>query len=214
MKVILMLYFLGGLATGRFLHRQAVRLTGSASLCRGRWTALASGLAFAAAGRQVPPGPELLPVFVFAACLVFAVAEDLDHLLILDEGLVVLALSGLLRAAWQGTFWPHALAGALTGGGLLALIRWISRGGLGRGDVKFAGALGFWLGPERRLLCLGAAFLAGGAAAFVLLCCGRAGRQRVLPFGPFLGGGAWAAFFHGAPLLSCFYSLLLGGGGR
>jgi leader peptidase (prepilin peptidase) / N-methyltransferase len=83
-----------------------------------------------------------------------------------------------------------SIIGLLAGGGLLYLIAWASRGGMGGGDIKLAGAIGAFLGWENVLWSLGVAFLIGGIVALILLILGLKGRKDPVPFGPFIALGA------------------------
>lgn len=69
----------------------------------------------------------------------------------------------------------------------------LSRGGIGKGDVAFAGFLGLYVGREsitNVFTALVAAFVAGGVVATVLLISRRATRSTRFAFGPFLFFGA------------------------
>ncbi len=83
-----------------------------------------------------------------------------------------------------------AILGLLVGGGLLYLIAWVSRGGMGGGDIKIAAAIGTFLGWENILWSLGVAFLFGGIIAVILLVSGIKKRKDPIPFGPFIALGA------------------------
>jgi len=119
--------------------------------------------------------------------------------------LLVAAGAGFYRLCFVSD-WTSALLGLCVGGVTLALLRWLSRGGLGGGDVKLGAALGLWLGAEASLLMLALAFVLGGVAALVLLLAGT--RKRTLPFGPFLGVAAWLVYLFGAPWLLWYEALL------
>jgi leader peptidase (prepilin peptidase)/N-methyltransferase len=69
-------------------------------------------------------------------------------------------------------------------------------GGIGMGDVKLGAMLGLALGPfgaQLAVVCLLIAFVAGGAAAAILLTSGRMSAAGRMPFGPFLLLGFWAS---------------------
>lgn len=83
-----------------------------------------------------------------------------------------------------------SIIGLLVGGGLLYLIAWISRGGMGGGDIKLTAAIGAFLGWENVLWSLGVAFLIGGIVALILLVSGLKKRKDPVPFGPFIALGA------------------------
>ena len=67
------------------------------------------------------------------------------------------------------------------------------RGGLGYGDVKYAGVIGYFLGPGRVLSGLLCAVLLGLASWCVGHFLFRWGKEQRFPFGPWLGCGAIAA---------------------
>ncbi len=83
--------------------------------------------------------------------------------------------------------------GGLTMWVVLQVCEVLSRGGIGKGDVAFAGFLGLFVGWESYtnvLTALVAAFVSGGVVAAVLLISRRATRSTRFPFGPFLFFGA------------------------
>ena len=102
-----------------------------------------------------------------------------------------------------------SILGVLTGGGLLYLIAWVSRGGMGGGDIKLAAAIGAFLGWENVLWSLGVAFLIGGLVALILLISGLKKRKDPVPFGPFIALGAVIVLLF-LPLLYnlLFYNLM------
>jgi leader peptidase (prepilin peptidase)/N-methyltransferase len=72
----------------------------------------------------------------------------------------------------------------------------LSRGGIGKGDVSFAGLLGVYVGWQSLtavLTALVAAFVAGGVVALGLLVTRRTTRSSRFAFGPFLFFGALVA---------------------
>ena len=97
--------------------------------------------------------------------------------------------------------WDALLRGALAGAALfvgyfvLALVS-PGGGGLGFGDVKFAGVLGLllgWLGWGPVIVSVFAAFIIGGVIALILLLTRRTGLKSSIAFGPSMILGAWVA---------------------
>lgn len=156
----------------------------------------------------------------FAAICLASTAIDFEHKILPDEltirvGPVVGVLGALFVPSLHGTaFFGHALApplkpalaslavgvgGAVVGGGIIALIRWLGtlivrREAMGLGDVKFMAMCGLLLGPSGSLLAIMVAMVGGsllGSLIWLLT------RNREIPFGPFLAMGALAVLFYG-----------------
>jgi leader peptidase (prepilin peptidase)/N-methyltransferase len=93
---------------------------------------------------------------------------------------------------------------AIAGGAAFAVFYLVAvalRGGLGMGDVKLAGMLGFLLGAQV-IPALALGIVAGGIWSAALLITRRAGLRSSLAYGPFLClGGAVAILFSGPPPL-------------
>jgi leader peptidase (prepilin peptidase) / N-methyltransferase len=85
---------------------------------------------------------------------------------------------------------PERLLAGLAAGGFLLAAALIRPDGMGLGDVKLAGVLGFYLGTRVAEAML-VAFAAGSIVGLVLLARhGLAARSRTIPFAPFLAIGA------------------------
>ena len=79
--------------------------------------------------------------------------------------------------------------GALTMWALLFLVRVLSRGDMGGGDVSLGASLGLYLGWSSSTavyVALLASFVVGGGVALTLIALGKAGRHTHFPFGPCL----------------------------
>jgi len=130
---------------------------------------------------------------VVQVLLVAVAAVDLETRRIPNElvaGLAVLAL--VARAISERS---HLVESAVAGVAVFSvalLLATIAKGGLGMGDVKLAGALGFVLGT-----------LAGAAAGLAVIARrGRAGRGTTIAYGPYLAlGGALGILLFGPPPL-------------
>lgn len=66
------------------------------------------------------------------------------------------------------------------------LIIWISKGGMGGGDLKLSVYLGIFLGFPGSIYGIYYGFLVGGIFALILLVLGKKGLKAKIPFGPFL----------------------------
>ncbi|MFM7126973.1 MAG: prepilin peptidase [Actinomycetota bacterium] len=95
---------------------------------------------------------------------------------------------------------PWRLRSALVGAGLALFVmmglHFLSRGGLGDGDVRFGPLLGMfsgWLGVPVVVDALLVGFASGAVWGSTLLIIRRAGRKTAIPFGPFLAWGVIVA---------------------
>ena len=198
-------YFLAGVAAGWLLPCFCGPVP---AFCR-TVSSLLTGFLFMFAGLHVHPGFRLVLVWVFMCSLLLEACIDLRYMIIPDEILLVLAAAGVLRVWFDNTGWQEAGLGSLTGIVLLGSVYLLSRGGLGLGDVKLAGALGPWLGVSGTVVHLARAFLFGGIAAIVLCIGGKGSMKSRIPFGPFLGLGAFLSFFYSARILAWYWSRFL-----
>ena len=108
---------------------------------------------------------------------------------------------------------PALLPAAVGGVGLFLVYLALAsawRGGMGFGDVKLAGVIGFylgWLGWD--VLAVGAlgAFLLGGVFGVILLVSRSAGGKTAVPFGPWMLGGAWVGILGGHEIAAWYLGL-------
>ena len=150
---------------------------------------------------------SLVLLFVFG--LLSEAYVDFRQGIILDEILFLLMIAGVAYAGVSGSAWQQPLYGAIAGGGLLGLVCVLSKGGMGLGDVKYAGVLGIWTGFPGILVNLYLAFFIGGAAALLLCALHKADLKSRIPFGPCLSAGALLSFFYSSCILAWYRSLFL-----
>ncbi len=154
--------------------------------------------------------PAMGAALVFSTFMVAITFIDLDHQIILDGMLILLAILGLGLQWWTGAVgMVSMLIGAGVGGGLLLALAILSGGGMGGGDVKFAAALGFWLGWPGTLLGLFLGFVLGGLISGFLLVFRLRGRKDFIPFGPFIAIGAWITLLYGKKILDWYFGFLI-----
>ena len=160
------------------------------------WIEVASGAAFAAA-HLISGGewPATLTGIVFLSFLLILTVVDLERMLLPDRLTLPGIAAGIALAAAGAGYVPlaGALSGAAVGYAVAWLIRFLSRGGMGGGDVKMFAMIGAFLGPVAALWAFFCACLAGTVVGGGLMLARRHERGRPLPFGPFLALGAVAA---------------------
>ncbi len=83
-----------------------------------------------------------------------------------------------------------ALGAGMGAFGLFFLAGWVSPGGLGGGDIKLAGLIGFLTGFPGIFVALIVAVTSGGLAAGALIA---SGKRDPIPYAPFLCLGALVA---------------------
>jgi leader peptidase (prepilin peptidase) / N-methyltransferase len=177
----------------------------------------------------------LLPDLVFTAALVALVFIDAEHMLLPDAitlpgAVFALAARALVPNLYGVEFlrdgvlagWPdaglslaNALLGALAGGGSLWLVGWLwerVRGveAMGFGDVKMMFMVGAYLGWPLTLVTLFLGVVAGALTGVgLMLRRGERDMRMMLPFGIFLGAGAFASLLAGRPIVEWYVSHFL-----
>ena len=152
------------------------------------------------------PGPVAIASIVLGALMVAGADVDARTYLLPNTITWGATICGIV-AAWflnELNPWPallDAILRAMSGAGLLALLRWSygrirHREGLGLGDVKLAAAVGAWLPLEFMPLCFGLAT----SAAVVTILWGHLRGSRIegtmkIPLGAFLCPALWFAFY-------------------
>ena len=138
---------------------------------------------------------------VFITVLVVGMGIDLEHRLLPDRLTLPLLGFGLAVSLAPGGLSPlHSLIGMLAGGGLMYGIAVVGdavykRETMGGGDIKLAAAIGAFVGWRILLVALFASFVLGAIGGVVYI--GLGGREKTVPFGPFLAAGAVLALIAG-----------------
>ncbi len=149
----------------------------------------------------------LLPALLLVSTLVAIFYIDLDHYIIPNVIVLPVAAIGLAaNVAIAPERWLEFLAAGLLSATFFFIVALVKPGGMGMGDVKLAGMLGFFLG-KAVLVWLFLGFLIGAVVGVALMAAGVKGRKSRIPFGPFLAAGAVVALFYGAMLLDLWTGL-------
>ncbi len=147
-----------------------------------------------------------------ALALIDIDTHRLPNVIVLPAYVVVVVLLGGASAV-TGDWGAFVRAGiGLVGLGTVYLVLALAvPGGMGMGDVKLAGVLGFvlaYLGWGPLAVGAFAAFLLGGTFSLVLMSTGRAGRRSGIPFGPWMLAGAWLGIFLGPVIWAAYLGAL------
>lgn len=110
----------------------------------------------------------------------------------------------LLRLAFPlHSLWNHLL-GAVLGLGMTLVVALLMRG-MGMGDVKLFGLIGWVLGIPQMLVAFVLACIMGGLAGTVFLW---AKKERRIPFAPWLTAGTLIAFGYGSEIAEWYVSFI------
>jgi len=145
-------------------------------------------------------------LFYFALVSAFIVITfiDYDFQIIPDSITLPGALIGLLAGSlllydpflrWSLMGFKPSIIGAATGFGLFYLIAFLSRGGMGGGDIKMMAMVGAFMGWKSVLLTTFVGSLFGSMWGIFLMIFKGSGRKSKIPFGPFLAAGAVITLF-------------------
>src|SRR5699024_8701041 len=100
--------------------------------------------------------------------------------------------------------WNESLLGAVIGFGMLYLLCIISGGGIGGGDIKLYGIIGFVLGVQGVILSFMIACIIGSCAGIVGMMLGRIKRGVPIPFVPFICVGTLSTAFFQEEIISLY----------
>jgi leader peptidase (prepilin peptidase) / N-methyltransferase len=176
--------------------------------------AVVTGALFGAAAVHFGRDLVLAPYCVFLALLVEVSVTDLTHRLVprrLIYGALALIVPLLVATSAVDHTW-HSLTGSLIAGAvafvLFFAVWWFIPRGMGFGDVRLAGAIGFttgWLSLLHAYVAFLAGFLVGMVFGLVLVAVSSAGRKTRIPFAPSLAVGAVIAVFWGGHIAQSLF---------
>ncbi len=147
-----------------------------------------------------------LGAMLFCWTLIALAVIDLDTQLLPDDLTLLLVWTGLAFNL-GGTFAPlsSAVIGAIAGYLFLWAVYWAfklatGKEGMGYGDFKLLAAIGAWLGWQALPLVVLLSSIVGATVGISLMVFARHGRDRPIPFGPYLAAAGLIALFWGAQI--------------
>lgn len=135
------------------------------------------------------------------SCLGIIALIDQESYWIPDQLVVLLIALGLLCRCMDDGLTYISFLGPIISFSSLEILRFLSRGGLGSGDSKLAGAISLFFPWSYVPIFLETAFLSGAICGALLLCNSRQ-RKQALPFAPFLAIGGMTTFLYGDYLIA------------
>lgn len=125
---------------------------------------------------------------------------DLKYHIIPDEAIVTMTVFSLPIVLLSNKL-PSSIIGAIVLSILIGLLYILTRGrGMGFGDVKYAAAMGFLLGPLAGLIGLYIAFLSGAVVSIVAIVFDKKALKSKIAFGPFLVLGTILMIFYSSEI--------------
>lgn len=94
--------------------------------------------------------------------------------------------------------------GGILGGGLLFLIIFITKGGMGWGDMEICFVCGLFLGLELTFVMLFLSFIIGAITAVILIVSGKKSKKDYIPFVPFITAAAAITVLCGENILNWY----------
>ena len=175
---------------------------------------LAAGIAAAYAASRFGFSIAALGAAVFAWALIALAAIDFDTQLLPDDITLPLLWAGLLFNL-GGTFVPlsSAVIGAAVGYLTLWGVYWLfklvtGKEGMGYGDFKLLAAICAWLGWQALATVILLSSVVGAAVGIALMVLTTHGRDKPIPFGPYLAAAGFIALFWGDTLTRRYLTLL------
>ena len=198
-----------------------IALRGKCSACGAKIAArypvveLLGGAIAAYAAWRYGPSLAALGAMGFGWSLLALTVIDLDTQLLPDDITLPLLWAGLLLNL-GGTFSPLASAviGAIAGYLALWSIYWAfklatGKEGMGYGDFKLLAAIGAWLGWQKLPMVILFSSVVGAAVGIGLMIFARHGREKPIPFGPYLAAAGLIAMLWGEAIARRWLPFLL-----
>lgn len=155
-----------------------------------------------------------LATLLFAYLLIAMTFIDVDTQLLPDDLTFPLLWAGLL-VNLDGTFVPlrDAVIGAAAGYLVLWAVYWLfklatGKEGMGYGDFKLLAALGAWLGWAMLPTIILLSSVVGALVGISLIVFARRGRDKPIPFGPYLAAAGMIALLYGERIGAVFQGFL------
>ncbi len=175
---------------------------------------VAGGVLAAYAASRYGPTAAAFGAAILCCSLLALAAIDLDTQLLPDDITLPLLWAGLAFNL-GATFAPlgSAVVGAMAGYLSLWSIYWLfklitGKEGMGYGDFKLLAAIGAWLGWQMLPLVILLSSMVGAAVGIGMIVFARHGRDKPIPFGPYLAAAGAIALFWGGDIARRWLPLL------
>ncbi|MFG6116416.1 prepilin peptidase [Halobacillus sp. MO56] len=145
---------------------------------------------------------ELFTALLLISLFSIIFVSDMAYMHIPDKVLLVFFILFLVLRIFQPMVsWGNAFLGGIFGIVLIGMIIRLSNGGMGAGDMKLFGIIGFIMGIEGLMVSFFLSVISGACLGMVLMLSGKASRSHPIPFAPFIIFGSLTAFFYSDKIL-------------
>jgi leader peptidase (prepilin peptidase)/N-methyltransferase len=166
---------------------------------------LSTGILFALTYQQIGSNSlfSILYSLFSISCFMAIFLSDFLYFTIPDEivlpaiGISLLKILVVGHLPGRQAGWSLIIPGLLSALFFFILVLVTKGRGMGLGDVKLAGLMGFFLGYPKIVVALYLAFLTGAIVGVILIISGKKRLGEHIPFGPFLTTAAIISFFWG-----------------
>ncbi|MFH5836240.1 prepilin peptidase [Proteiniclasticum sp. C24MP] len=169
-----------------------------------------NGMIYLMAYLKFGSGLEAVLISLFSSVMIIIAMIDYDTMDVyfstLLPGAVLAALIILERASREIEILPFLLTG-LSAMIFILLVIFLTKGGMGMGDIWIMGLIGIVLGPVQTVVSFFLTSMVGGGVAAVLIAGKKKHAKEGIPFGPLLILGFFMALFIGQELLDLYFSL-------
>ncbi len=137
---------------------------------------------------------NMLALWILFSGGIIVTAIDLQTMMIPDFAVIMTAIGGVLWAIANGQVLLSLISAGI-GFGIFLIIHFVSKQGMGFGDVEYIAALALYLVPFSLIWAILIASIAAIIFALPMLITRKANRKTRVPFGPFLALGVSIAIF-------------------
>ncbi|WP_338788988.1 prepilin peptidase [Metabacillus sp. FJAT-53654] len=170
---------------------------------------LMTGLLFMVSPMIVGWGYELMIALTLISLFMIILVSDISYMIIPDKVILFfLVLFIVERVLYPLAPWYDSIIGGAVAFSLLLLIAYVSKGGMGGGDIKLFGLLGIALGLKLVLLAFFLSTLIGTIDGIRRILLGKYKKREPVPFGPSIIAGTLLAYFFGDSIIWWYFSLI------
>lgn len=139
---------------------------------------------------------EIIPHFIMMSALIISVISDFIDKIVLDEVVLLGLFITLLSRIMLKNKPINYLIDSILIFSVMILVLWLSRGGMGGGDVKLYSVVGMGIGVSNSLVSLCYASLVSLITMLPLLITKKVNFKTEIPFVPFIWLGVLITYIH------------------